>query len=744
MWNNWLEEGREVWDIVRVCKNPFNSRARCGVITNDQGTYETDEEKARAFIQHNLITEPAAPRTAVGLQRRQPVSEPARRRVEQALCRTRNNSAPGPDNISWKLLKAIRGTPLGKAIIEDVAQVTSEEHQTRIPEEWRELKMVMLPKPGKDHTKVKGWRPIVLANTTGKLAQKIVAQKLQEKDELWHERSYVGRKGRGAIDSVMLMKMLMEKHPAGEVIGRDASSAFNSLKRDVTYRILGQHEWLRWWIDDWLTPREFGIEVDGRTIGHTTMTGGTPQGSPLSPALFTVYMSSVVWEAERRLADRAGRELRKDKVKRYWPLSFIDDINGVCIGSEKEVDTALIAAGNEAGIRWDKEKNWKGNRGKHLGVVVGDQKRHQKYRAQKAQAAWSLTRRLSNLNTLGKRRVITQQILPILTYGCELHCVPSEQQTRLAAECQRWVVGAYQGSNRLKVEELTGISELGRMMTCKRIRWAASVYGRHIPELREIAEPILRDWIEEDAVLRWMEDGGRRERKVQVEELDEKRVQEWTDGSRIDGRAAAATRKRAEYLGNLATVADAEELGVSLAWEEHDIVALDSMGVIQRIQKLQDSRPRSWIEERLVRQMEERPRTLMWVKGHDGVEGNEEADRKAKGAVRRGKRMHKPDIVTPAGIRQAFRIHEGVPAHLKWNRTAIRGLTYMITDKGPQAGWLKEIGKVDDGSCPCDGWTLQNAAHLLSCPWVGDGKGRTREMLWKDEKWCEELARFVM
>jgi len=30
MWDNWLAEGREVWDIVRVCKNPFNSRARCG------------------------------------------------------------------------------------------------------------------------------------------------------------------------------------------------------------------------------------------------------------------------------------------------------------------------------------------------------------------------------------------------------------------------------------------------------------------------------------------------------------------------------------------------------------------------------------------------------------------------------------------------------------------------------------------------------------------------------------------
>jgi len=431
-------------------------------------------------------------------------------------------------------------------------------------------------------------------------------------------------------------------------------------------------------------------------------------------------------------------------VKSYWPLSFIDDINGVCIGSEKEVDRALAEAGREAGIRWDAEKNWKGNKGRHLGVVIGDQRRHQKYRTQKAKGAWSMVRRLSKLNSAGKRRVITQQILPILTYGCELHYEPSEQQKRLAADCQRWVVGAYVGSNRSKVEQLTGISELARMMMCKRIRWAASVYGRHMPELREIAEPILREWLEEDTVLRWMEGNNGGERVARVVELDVERVQEWTDGSRMDGRAAAATTSKAEYLGSMATVADAEELGVAMAWEEHDIVALDSMGVIQRIQNLQDAPPRSWIEERLVQQMAQRPRTLMWVKGHDGIKGNEAADERAKKGVKEGKRMHKPDIATPAGIRQAFRIHGSAPQHLGWSNIAVRGLAYMVTDKGPQAGWLKEIGKVEDGSCPCDGWTVQNAAHLLSCPWVGDGKGRTMQMIWSDEKWCEDLARFVM
>ena len=44
----------------------------------------------------------------------------------------------------------------------------------------------------------------------------------------------------------------------------------------------------------------------------------------------------------------------------------------------------------------------------------------------------------------------------------------------------------------------------------------------------------------------------------------------------------------------------------------------------------------------------------MWVKGHGGKVGNEMADTRAKREVWMGKRMHMPDIVTPAGIRQAY------------------------------------------------------------------------------------------
>ena len=42
------------------------------------------------------------------------------------------------------------------------------------------IRKFMIPKPGKDHGKTKGWRPINLINCIGKLGDKVVADRLQE------------------------------------------------------------------------------------------------------------------------------------------------------------------------------------------------------------------------------------------------------------------------------------------------------------------------------------------------------------------------------------------------------------------------------------------------------------------------------------------------------------------------------------------------------------------------------------
>jgi len=117
------------------------------------------------------------------------------------------------------------------------------------------------------------------------------------------------------------------------------------------------------------------------------------------------------------------------------------------------------------------------------------------------------------------------------------------------------------------------------------------------------------------------------------------------------------------------------------------------------------------------------------VKGHDGVEGNEQADERAKREVWIGERMHWSDIVTPAAIRQAYTLHARAPAHLSWPRQALRRLTYLETDKGPQRQWMREIGKTVDASCVCDasmaGHRRMRLIYICAHGW---------EMEWEDRR----------
>ena len=79
-----------------------------------------------------------------------------------------------------------------------------------------------------------------------------------------------------------------------------------------------------------------------------------------------------------------------------------------------------------------------------------------------------------------------------------------------------------------------------------------------------------------------------------IQDLNLVKVEEFWDGSRLDGVTAATTSRRAEYLGMHATVIDAEMLGVLLALEDGSCrIALDSQLAIKRLEQLYTQPPRS-------------------------------------------------------------------------------------------------------------------------------------------------------
>lgn len=117
------------------------------------------------------------------------------------------------------------------------------------------------------------------------------------------------------------------------------------------------------------------------------------------------------------------------------------------------------------------------------------------------------------------------------------------------------------------------------------------------------------------------------------------------------------------------------------------------------------------------------------------------ADRRANLRAYGGRVMRRPDIMTPAGIRHDHRMHAN-PKHLQWSRKAVRGLTYVVTDKGPLKRWLKVIQRSQEDKCSCG--EVQNAVHLRRCNLVGDGKGRSVEECQRDMEWCEAVVDFLI
>jgi len=195
------------------------------------------DEILEGFRKQNLLTN-ETPRPC-HQSRRQPYKlGPSNiiRDLSQNLRQTSNNSALGPDGISYRLLKIIQDSDLGKAIINDIAFNIA--HPLPHPPPWEGPKMAMIPKPNKDHTTVQGMCPIVLSNAASKLGEKYIANRLQRVHSGFHHLQYDSRKNRSVTDAMAQTVSLITQHLRGgarvSLLGKDIISAFNHLRYKET------------------------------------------------------------------------------------------------------------------------------------------------------------------------------------------------------------------------------------------------------------------------------------------------------------------------------------------------------------------------------------------------------------------------------------------------------------------------------------------------------------------------------
>ena len=210
----------------------------------------------------------------------------------------RKRKAPGHDGVRNEML---RNAPF--PFFSSLAAVFEASLKLgHLPLCWKTGHVRMIPKAGKNLTLCGHYRPICLASNIGKLLERLVARRLGEfveRNNLLPVEQSAFRFGRNTTEQVLVLQQqatkAMNLQLTTAVLAMDMARAFDGVwhdgLREVCRRVL-PHRTTRW-ISSFLEGRWVRI-LEGQHLSRGfTPKAGVPQGSPLSPLLFTLYTASA-------------------------------------------------------------------------------------------------------------------------------------------------------------------------------------------------------------------------------------------------------------------------------------------------------------------------------------------------------------------------------------------------------------------------------------------------------------------
>ena len=212
------------------------------------------------------------------------------------MFQTFKNKAPGPDQI-----KKIHIANFPKILFVVITQIYNYCLATGYyPPKFKIGTMIFIPKPGKDLSHAKNYRPITLLNLFGKAFGKLVNQRfvkhLTDTGKL-NPLQYGFRQGRGTASSLALMYEYVAKKKGSRqfhrvsVVSRDISGAFDRVwhqKLIALFDKLDLPHLFTKLLTSFLTDRKIRIKINNFLGPEFTPEAGVPQGAPGSPDIFNI------------------------------------------------------------------------------------------------------------------------------------------------------------------------------------------------------------------------------------------------------------------------------------------------------------------------------------------------------------------------------------------------------------------------------------------------------------------------
>src|SRR6266481_5500151 len=348
---------------------------------------------------------------------------------------------------------------------------------------------VVLPKPSKpDYSTPSSFRIISLLQTISKILEKLIADKLYSLSSslsLVNSNQYGSLPSISTADAALTLKHdVITSQKAGmktSTLFLDIKGGFDNILPHLLALKLQKHNvplYLISWILSFLSDRSISLLFPGSFISFVTVETGAPQGSPLSPILFVIYVSDLHFSCPKSLilsyVDDFGLSISSSSYRtnvrilqrmfrvisnrgKLLNLSFsVNKTDLIHWRSPKDRSPRCVSPISLNGkiIHHSPSVKW-------LGFWLQDNhSTHQHFTKCLALAkfAWIKVRRLSDrgkgLNPRATRHLAQVLIRPTLLYGAEIFSPPTNTLNQMSSSWRKvgiWITNCFYSASYVAV-----------------------------------------------------------------------------------------------------------------------------------------------------------------------------------------------------------------------------------------------------------------------------------------------------
>lgn len=315
-WHSKINEFKEPKDIFRAVKwNRTEGSLPISPLKEGDQLHISTDDKANYLVRALLQKASCSGDMDLNLE---PISNPhlpfpafTEKEIYTAVARPKN-STPGKDGLSTLILR--KAWPvLGPAISALYQHCLA---QGWHPSPFRDASLVAIPKPGKrDRSSPRAYRLIALLSVLGKGLERLVARRMAWvaiKHKILHPQQFGALPLRSATDlTAALIHDVEEAWARGlkaSMLTLDVQGAFDAV---LPGRLIGRLREQGWptnvvqWVASFTQDRTASLRLGTHTSKTFNIPAGLPQGSPISPILFMLFIEPIFKQGSIR--SRRGR-----------------------------------------------------------------------------------------------------------------------------------------------------------------------------------------------------------------------------------------------------------------------------------------------------------------------------------------------------------------------------------------------------------------------------------------------------